>query len=412
MAEGSIAGVAQRAGAEGAPKQMVYLVGGLALALASVLAGSVVADWIQPLALTYPDIRLVCIALMESAVECRSGAVQAGSVSVIGLSIAAALIVLLRPSRLNVAARDEFASRALPLALGGVLVLAVAFLATASSVPALSRQEDIARQSALVSIVNLGWPLLLQLAARAPDLRTRFGYLTGVVALLALTPYRATFLAAAAFGVVLPALETTLRARTSAVLSIRRLALGAAGIVAVAAITGLLIVRETAQRDLPLLAAAAPGESQRNLTALKLAQRLAYPVYQAHFAQTLADTVQLPSPADELRAKFRLSDRPNLNQYLYRRIYEVGSVGEMTSLYYGEAAAATSLAPIAWIAAAPLIYFLLWLLMGRLGVDVSVLAGLAIWRGSLGGFFSVAPAFAVQVGVVYLLARASSWIRK
>ena len=77
----------------------------------------------------------------------------------------------------------------------------------------------------------------------------------------------------------------------------------------------------------------------------------------------------------------------------------------MTSLYYGEAAARTSLPPLFWVIAAPLLYVLAWLLLRRLGVDVGVLAGLAIWRGSLGGAFSVFPAFVIQALVMLCLTR-------
>jgi hypothetical protein len=55
--------------------------------------------------------------------------------------------------------------------------------------------------------------------------------------------------------------------------------------------------------------------------------------------------------------------------------------------------------------AAPLLLVLIWVVLRKLEVDASLLIGLAIWRGSLGGLIGVMPALAIQLGLYVALCR-------
>lgn len=391
----------------GETRPIVYVLGGFGLAVLSVAVGTLLAACINPLA--YPDIRLACRALGEGGPQCAAGALHAGSVSLLGLCVATALAWALRPpTAASRGAARLIHERVAPLALGVTTALAIVVLVgQIGSLPSLSRVKEITHHAAVISIANLGFPLLLQLAARAPQLRLRVVYLAAVATLLCITPFRATFLAVLVFGVVLPVVEPVLgKGSWRATLTRRRLALGAGGVLAVGVLVAGLIVYQTAQRSEPLLASAPQAQRYADAIVPKLVQRIAYPIYQAHFAKVLAETERLPSALDEVMAKLRLTKHANLNEALYRRIYGPGSAGETTSLYYGEAAARSALVPLAWVVAAPLLYVLAWLGFARRGFDVGILAGLAIWRGSLTGAFSVLPAFVVQSAVLILLTRA------
>ncbi|HVA41790.1 MAG TPA: hypothetical protein VNF49_14070 [Candidatus Binataceae bacterium] len=356
----------------------------------------------------YPDISLACRALGEGGAQCAAGARHAGLVSLLGLGAALALAWGLRPpdgGREPAGTRHE---RVLPLALGAAAGVATAALVgqiTASF--SLSRVQEITQHSTVISIANLGFPLLLQLSVLAPSSRVRIGYLAAAVALLCISPFRATFLAAVFFGIVLPAVEALFSGRARrAMLTRRSLSLAAAGVFGAVVLIAGIILYQTAQRSAPLFAAAPSAEHYAGSLVPKLTQRIAYPLYQAHFAEAVASVEPLPSVRDELASKLRLGKHVNLNEALYGMIYGPGSVGETTSLYYGEAAVRTALAPLAWVVAGPLLYVLAWLALRRLRVDAGVLAGLALWRGSLGGVFSVLPAFVIQSAVLLMLCRA------
>jgi len=387
-------------------KPIVYVLGGFGLAILSVAVGVVLVALIDPM--HYPDISLACRALGEGGAQCAAGARHAGLVSLLGLGAALALAWGLRPpdgGREPAGTRHE---RVLPLALGAAAGVATAALVgqiTASF--SLSRVQEITQHSTVISIANLGFPLLLQLSVLAPSSRVRIGYLAAAVALLCISPFRATFLAAVFFGIVLPAVEALFSGRARrAMLTRRSLSLAAAGVFGAVVLIAGIILYQTAQRSAPLFAAAPSAEHYAGSLVPKLTQRIAYPLYQAHFAEAVASVEPLPSVRDELASKLRLGKHVNLNEALYGMIYGPGSVGETTSLYYGEAAVRTALAPLAWVVAGPLLYVLAWLALRRLRVDAGVLAGLALWRGSLGGVFSVLPAFVIQSAVLLMLCRA------
>jgi len=386
-------------------KPIVYVLGGFGLAILSVAAAALLVAWIDPL--TYPDISLACRALGEGGAQCAAGARHAGLVSLLGLGVALALAWGLRPpdgGREPAGTRHE---RVLPLALGAAVGLAIAALiGQITATPSLSRVQEITHHSTVISIANLGFPLLLQLSVVAPSSRVRMGYLAAAAALLCISPFRATFLAAVFFGIVLPAVEALCSGRARRGLLTRRsLSLAGAGVLGAVVLVAGIILYQTAQRSAPLFAAAPSAEHYAGSLVPKLTQRIAYPLYQAHFAEAMASVEPLPSVGDELASKLRLGKHVNLNEALYGKLYGPGSVGETTSLYYGEAAARTALAPLAWVVAGPLFYVLAWLALRRLRVDAAVLAGLAIWRGSLGGAFAVLPAFVIQSAVLLVVCR-------
>lgn len=385
-------------------KPIIYVLGGYGLALLSVSTAALLVAVINPLA--YPDISLSCSTLGEGGPQCAAGAQHAGTISLLGLGTALALAWALRPGA-DFEPAEVKHDLVLPLALGAAVALAVAALVgEVTSVPSLSRVEEITRHSAVISIANLGFPLLLQLSVMAPSPRVRIGYLAAVAALLCITPFRATFLAAVFFGIVLPAVETL--STRGALLGRRSLWLITGGVLGAVALIGAMILYQTSQRSAPMFSVAPQAERDAGELMSKLIQRIAYPLYQAHFAEVIAVTEPLPSVRNELATKFRLGKGGNLNEALYGKIYGSGSVGETTSLYYGEAAARSALAPIAWVVAGPLLYVLAWLALARFRVEAGVIAGLAIWRGSLGGVFAVLPAFVIQAGVMLVLCRARS----
>jgi len=386
---------------------VLYVVGGFGLALLAVVAALPLVLSIDPLA--YPDIRLVCRALGNTRAQCTVGALEAGLVSAAGLIIATLVALGLRPAE-----RQEILEIphhiVLPLAIGCVGALLLAAAIAAPSTPFVSREIDITANASLVSIVNLGWPLLLQLSVSSRALSMRLAYLAALVTLLCLSPFRAAFVAVVAFGVMLPIIGMLLQnARVAQTFHARRLLrrgtlAAGAGVLLIGAVLAVVIAMQTAERDLTAMDSG--DEPSPVATAEgKLAQRISYPLFQAYYARAVAQVEELPGALDELKAKFRLGSSPSLNHRLFEKIYNRDTVGEMTSLYYGEAAARTSLPPLFWIVAAGLLYVLAWLLFARLGADVAVLAGVAIWRGSLGGAFSVLPAFLIQALIVLAFTR-------
>jgi hypothetical protein len=137
----------------------------------------------------------------------------------------------------------------------------------------------------------------------------------------------------------------------------------------------------------------------------KLGQRVAIPLFQAHLARAYDFDPRMPTLADDLLTKLRLRRALDFNSYLFAATHEGISLGEVTSLYFGEAAVRTTSDPIVWSVAAPLLLVLIWVVLRKLEVDASLLIGLAIWRGSLGGLIGVMPALAIQLGLYVALCR-------
>ena len=112
----------------------------------------------------------------------------------------------------------------------------------------------------------------------------------------------------------------------------------------------------------------------------------------------------LPTIADELARKFRLSDKPNLNEYAYRAIYpgQTSHVGQTTALYYGEGVAYFGHG-VLWTLFAPFAFLAAWLAFDRYKLDVGGILSVGIWRSSFSGLIAVAPAVVLQLAGMALL---------
>jgi hypothetical protein len=220
-----------------------------------------------------------------------------------------------------------------------------------------------------------------------------------------MSPFRGVILAFFIFAVAIPGIKALLGHRLRSSSDLKRIVkytIVAAGFAAI--FVGALYV-DTAQRESNLEV----GRDAASQLQAKITQRVAFPLFQAYAAKRFSEVVILPGPLNEILKKFRLTDKQNLNEYLYSMIYGGGTVGETTSLYYGEAVAASASHPIIWIVVGPLSLVWLWLLLLRAHCDVGALIGIAIWRGSLGGISSVIPALSIQIAIIILLTR---WARR
>jgi hypothetical protein len=283
-----------------------------------------------------------------------------------------------------------------------------------------SRIDEIFHYSSFISIANLLWPLLLQLFVTERENRVRIGILTALVAIMALTPFRAVYLAILIFGFAIPILgefrrDLRLRGLGGAIPRSAAPAALAAVILICAVWSGYVdsagrdlsgLQRETtvaAVRDARLGLAEFPSadlqaEAGARAPQRQLLQRLVHPIIQAAILEHLAAHMPVPSLGDEIRRKLRLSSRPTLNEFLYEREYHSGQgVGQATSLYYGEAVAYMPQLILLWMVAAPLFFVIVWLALRPKIADVGTLCAIQVWRSSLAGIVTILPAFAIQV---------------
>ncbi|HEU5018863.1 MAG TPA: O-antigen ligase family protein [Pseudolabrys sp.] len=231
----------------------------------------------------------------------------------------------------------------------------------------------IGSEGTWISLENLLWPLLLQLFVLTSDIRSRL--LAGATLLLiaALSPFRGVVFAIVLFGAV-PLLVSMTR-RNWLYLIIIGAALGG------------VLVSQTSHRT---------NDRGPSRIEQALSQRIVMPLFQAYAAEHVQ---HLPTALDNVEQKLKLTSGPNLNRFLFQRLYGDG-VGETTALFYGEGVANIGRDPLLWIVGAALLPVLLVLLLSRFGVVAGVVAGLAIWRGSLGGISDVFPAMAIQMGAL------------
>jgi len=374
---------------------MSYVLAALALIVAANGASIVIS---APMAAPeFPGIATICRLATETAAECSAGAIQAGWIMIAGAGLAGAIAwPALRALRASAAATvgDSWAARLFLVAVIALLAIHVGFHFDHG--PAGSREEAIARVSHLISAENLAWPLLLQLASTQSTLRSRLLYLAVAFYIAGLSPFRGVLFAVVLFGVMLPLaghlLERANRTRWRSAIT------NAIGLAIACAALGYLVYAQTATRLGP-----SPGSHMLEQT---LRERVASPLFQAHLAERLSAFTPLPDMGQEVRRKLRLTSEPNLNEFLYRRIYGDDYFGETTSLFYGEALANSSSYPLVWAALAPLLLIWGWVVLRRRGFDAGVLFGLALWRGSLGGLATVLPALALQLSAllaIYLL---------
>ena len=372
---------------------MIYIIGGFCLALAAVVIPLMLLPGMNVPA--YPDINLACQVIFEEPATCRVGAQVAGYATSSALLVALVLAMAMTRRSGSPAPRGlaPWAYLAAPALVA--IVVGAHIVAQLKQPFYLDRGVNITRESAYVSMENLVWPVLLQMMNSQRRLQGRFFCLSLLLPIVALSPFRAILVSLVIFGFVLPIGERwwdQVRAGRFAISGNVKYLLIA--LLAVASLGGLLYwqtrgrVEETGKF----------ASAQEALT-----QRLAYPLFQAHFAAVVAAQIPVPTMGDELLGKIRVRRASNLNEFLYGLVHGTGTVGEMTSLYYGEAAAYSKSPPMIWIVVAPLLMVAVWLIFKRFGYETGTLLGVQIWRGSLGGLVPLVPALVLQLVAIVLL---------
>lgn len=378
---------------------MLYILAGFFLAMANVAVATLLSQGMEVSA--YFDIKLACALMGESQLECVAGASWAGYTLLVGLAVSTIIAVAFftrLPHFSPAEARPSFCVLApvLALAVVGAHFLHIIFVPLG-----VSRIDAITAEAPIISLANLVWPILLFAVASSKNARDVLLYGGLLLMVIAIIPYRAVLVAVFVFGLLLPLLQRNLRRQEGRT---AELAKGSGKhwimiIVLAMAVVISTLYMQTKERVTNVQTTGGEGNTAAGLQ-IKLIQRTAYPLFQAHLAEQLALATSLPSVADEILKKFRLSQRPNLNEYLYAQIYGAGTVGETTSMFYGEAVANSNAHPMIWVVVAPLLLCALWAAFAMRGMDVGPLIGLAIWRGSLGGLAGVLPALLIQLAVV------------
>ena len=379
---------------------MIFIGGAFLAALLSVLVAITLSLHLN--VNEFIDISMMCGVLGVDNGTCRTGALNAGYTMLAGLTICLVLSFAFhsrfaRPAYRSIDMRFAFGW----CLLAAFLLLTVHILVEAFGTKTVTRLGEITRLSSFISLENLLWPLLLQLMNSARNPKFKLMYFSLLLSIVSFSPYRGVLLSVLMFGLALPAIAGAAKQKFQ--WGALRQSRAIAG-VALASLAGFSLLfamySNTLERPAEVVSSQAQEESQGKLT-----QRLAYPIFQAYFAERIAYQVNLPTAWDEILRKARLGRRHNLNENLYGKVYGEGTVGEMTSLYYGEAAANSLSLPLIWIVAGPMLLVAIWLTLGKLGYDVSTLVGIAIWRGSLGGVASVLPALILQILAIVVLSR-------
>jgi hypothetical protein len=438
---------------------------GLGMALAAMLAALLV---LASFGLKdFPAIGQACALNGLSEAACTASAWKVGGFAVLAYAVvlAGGIAIHRRLQRGTSAAPGaQLPDAGVRLVLGAALAVVLVHLTAEVAGPAFaSRADESVHYGALVSIENLLWPLLLQLYLSQPDARLRTASLATLLALMALSPYRSALLAIMIFGFAVPLVATlwnTARAGwpRALVLGCARQAALAVAVGAVVAWGGyvgtinrfpsMLVVDQfleaqarAAKRPplridpaqaaapaaqaqgraqdqpptaaLPATAAAAPAPA---VTAPppaalvpRLAQRIVFPLYQAAIVGNLATQVHLPSLWNELGRKFRFSQKPTLEEFLFRRIYGGQGPDQTTSLYFGEAVAYFPGPPVIWMIVGPLVLVLVALLLQRAGIPAGTTLGVALWRSSFSGMAPILPALVLQLATLGALGRANRW---
>jgi hypothetical protein len=435
---------------------------GLGMALAAMLAALLV---LATFGLEqFPAISQACALNLLSDAACTSSAWKVGwSAALAYVVVLAAGIAIHRRLGPGKAPRDaDLPDIAVRLVLSGALAVVLVHLLLLVAGPAFaSRSDESLRYGALISLENLLWPLLLQLYLSQPEQRLRTVLLATLLTVMALSPYRSALLAIMIFGFAVPLLGTLWQAMQTG--WPRALVLGCARQGALAAVIGAVVVwggyvgtvnrfpsmlvvdqflaaqARAAKRPpiriehvdtSPVPAPANPKEAPAvpattdaptvlptgTVTAPppaalvpRLAQRTVFPLYQAAIVGNLATLVPLPSLRNELGRKFRLTQEPTLEEFLFRRIYGGTGPDQTTSLYFGEAVAYFPGPPLIWMVVGPLALVLGALLLQRRGIPAATTLGVALWRSSFSGLAPILPALILQLATLGALCRASRW---
>jgi hypothetical protein len=389
---------------------VIYLFGGVGLAVFYLLVALATAA-VVPVE-GFAHIAFLCEAIDEGPVSCRDGAVAAGVTTAVGLLIALVIAAgLMRP---GIGAGSEPPPRPQPrdrviavfsVAVVMLLIGHIAHDAVVGSAP--TRYDALRTEGGLISVENLIWPLLIQVMVYQRGVYDRLFFLAILTTLAALSPFRGVLLAILVFGLVLPLADQLIgpvwRARGALAVPAGLRGLVSIGVVAVAAIALLAaLYAETRLREQESASYAGSGPFT-NFATSRLAGRLVSPLFQSHFAESVAKTETLPGFAEEVLAKFRLADDLTLNQTLFQRSFGGGAIGEVTGLLYGEAAAGTGSFPLVWVIVALLSLVLLYLAFDALGFPIGALIGVALWRSFQGGLANILPSLILQIVAIVVL---------
>lgn len=368
---------------------MIYLITALAIVLLSNVAATSIV-W-QLDASRFVDIMAICQRLGEPSEVCSTAAQDAGLTGCLGAGVALVLVLLAGGRRNPAVTQSRTGGTSFVIVGLLVLLLAGYHLAKEISSPLpFFRGEVFYTQSTVVSLGNLLWPLILQLAAQADSTRWRIAHLTLLIPIISFSPFRGVIFAIVVFGLLVP---LGVRAVEHLRKPGKRKAFGPIHAIAIVVpLLLILILSDTMQRTTNLHVA---NKSAVEQTGEKIAQRLAIPLFQAHQADASRLEPDVPSISDEILSKPRLRDSYGINQYLFAKTHD--GLGEDTSLFFGEAALRSSSFPLIWIVVAPWILVLIWLGLRNVGVETSTLIAVAIWRASLGGLISILPALAIQL---------------
>lgn len=286
--------------------------------------------------------------------------------------------------------------------LATTILLGAHITAVAMGTREVDRAFEITRYSAYISLENLLWPLLLQFINSSGSARIKLMYLSLLLPVISLSPYRGSLFAVVVFGLGLPVIAGMAKQKShwKTLFMQRKIIIGGVlgGLAAVLFVYSMYADTRNRLTENEL------AQSQSEVR-VRLTQRLAVPLFQAYFAERMAIQEPLPTVWDEILRKFRIGRGQNLNEYLFDKVYGKGTISEMTSLYYGEASANSMSHPIIWIVIGPFLLVAIWLALGRAGYDASTVVGIAIWRGSLGGVASVIPALLLQILAIMVLTR-------
>ena len=437
---------------------MLYIFGGLALSITYTAVALVLATQSSHLP-WFGDIRIACRVMFTPLDECQSAAVSAGLTTLwgllIGTSIMIALFLIYRRSYPGMKHRWVLP----PLALNNSLVYRLFLAATSlillshflfrlTSPLQVERLAILSQERSFASLENLCWPILLQLYVAERSRVGRYLSLSLLLVMASLTFFRAMQLAILIFGVTIFLLEAA-----SYALRKRRHWRLLIPVVSERLLVGILLTilflsavkSDTSSRDTMIATQDTSEETAEDsrtsasknalsgnvavefsesktllrdeknppasVTTLRIAQRIIFPLYQASLAENIGKTLQLPGPVDDISRKLRISNSPNLNEFLYRALYGYHPVGQTTSLLYGEASAWSSAPPIMWIIAVVLFFGILTIGAYRLFIPAGLLIGLSIWRGYNGGFVDIIPSLSIQLVIIAAIAK-TAYARK
>jgi hypothetical protein len=273
-------------------------------------------------------------------------------------------------------------------------VLIIYFMYSQGRAPfVIYREEQFKFFANEISLINLVWPVCLQLISQSPNLTSAFYRSSFFVSLISYLPLRGPIFSGLIFGILVPGFTYfKSNMRNFSNISYKKMFLFFFSIL----IFISFLAFETKTRKTNL---AVNGDIWSD-TKAKLLQRSVMPLFQSVFADYHVIDVNIPSLSEELLAKFRLRSGRSLNGYLFSETHGGSQLGETTSLYYGEAVLRSSAPAIVWLIVSPLLFIITYLFILALGYDISVIVALALWRSSLGGVVELLPSLLIQIFII------------